>query len=413
MCIVDAITSLRGIMIPKKVPVFWVPIFLLPLIISPIMLIHASYTVDAVVIGPRCDSCIRYIQELQTALEDLGVKEIEILFIDPIFVASEALEAHERRNDIHSRFNVPLEMQGRITVLLDDRILFEGKVPTDSIVDYLKNHLGEHPRLVVKWDEVGEIYQVLDETGKVIEHRDWDSIWEQEGSETSRSLNALLITVVVSGLLDGINPCAFTVLIFMIGILFATITNEKGSKLNVLLIGSVYIAAVFLAYTVIGLSLYKIVELTEFTTLIARAGAIIMIFLGLLTIKDYFFRNSFSLRIPLMGQIAIYEQMRKLTFSAVFVAGLMVGVFELPCTGGIYLGIIGLLANQSTFFEGLGYIIIYNLAFVFPLFLILALSISGKVRRFSLEKAGYRGLKLLSGLIFISLGLYILFSWLF
>jgi cytochrome c biogenesis protein CcdA len=53
-----------------------------------------------------------------------------------------------------------------------------------------------------------------------------------------------------------------------------------------------------------------------------------------------------------------------------------------PCSGGIYVAVIGLLAAQTTYWEGLGYLYLYNLAFVLPLVLILAVaSNKGLARR--------------------------------
>ncbi|MCX6688361.1 MAG: hypothetical protein NTZ39_01465 [Methanoregula sp.] len=61
------------------------------------------------------------------------------------------------------------------------------------------------------------------------------------------------------------------------------------------------------------------------------------------------------------------------TLPAAFVLGILVGLFELPCTGGIYLAILGLVSTNYTLAEGLPYLILYNLIFVLPLVVILAL----------------------------------------
>jgi len=52
--------------------------------------------------------------------------------------------------------------------------------------------------------------------------------------------------------------------------------------------------------------------------------------------------------------------------------GVLVGIFELPCTGGIYLAILSLLSHRVTLYEGIPYLLLYNLVFVLPLVLILA-----------------------------------------
>jgi cytochrome c biogenesis protein CcdA len=104
--------------------------------------------------------------------------------------------------------------------------------------------------------------------------------------------------------------------------------------------------------------------------------------------------------------------MRKLTLPSSFIAGLLVGFFEFPCTGGVYLAIIGLLAVNSSYLEGLFYLALYNLAFIAPLCLLLILSTLRKVENFSFtawNRDGNRKLKLVSGVFFIVIGTLILY----
>ena len=48
--------------------------------------------------------------------------------------------------------------------------------------------------------------------------------------------------------------------------------------------------------------------------------------------------------------------------------GTLVALVELPCTGGIYLAILSLIANSGM--KGVVYLVIYNFIFVLPLILI-------------------------------------------
>jgi cytochrome c-type biogenesis protein len=78
------------------------------------------------------------------------------------------------------------------------------------------------------------------------------------------------------------------------------------------------------------------------------------------------------------------------------VLGAAVGLFEFPCAGGPYLMILGLLHDTATRWEGLGFLLLYNLIFVLPLIIILAVASSpallmkvqawrgGNIRRFKL-----------------------------
>lgn len=78
--------------------------------------------------------------------------------------------------------------------------------------------------------------------------------------------------------------------------------------------------------------------------------------------------------------------MTQFLYPATFVLGFLVGLFEFPCTGGVYMGILGVLAERARFLEGVGYLIVSNLAFVLPLIVILLLITQKQVYRASIER---------------------------
>src|SRR3990172_4522354 len=65
-----------------------------------------------------------------------------------------------------------------------------------------------------------------------------------------------LPTVIVAGAVDGINPCAFTVLLLFITAMTAPLRvgeqNVRALRARLLGMGSIYIAAVFLTYLALG-----------------------------------------------------------------------------------------------------------------------------------------------------------------
>src|SRR5574342_388202 len=100
--------------------------------------------------------------------------------------------------------------------------------------------------------------------------------------------------VVGAALIDGINPCAFGVLIFMLAYLAKTAKKSK-----MLVNGLVYILFVFITYLVCGLILLPIIrKLAGFSVVSYYAIAGVIIIAGLLEIKDYFwYGKGFSLTI--------------------------------------------------------------------------------------------------------------------
>jgi cytochrome c biogenesis protein CcdA len=85
-------------------------------------------------------------------------------------------------------------------------------------------------------------------------------------------------------------------------------------------------------------------------------------------------------------------------------------MFELPCTGGIYLAILSLLSNQVTLIEGIPYLLVYNLFFVLPLIIILAIFTWGvPVERLDQLRTGSRRtIRVIMGVVMIALGIILL-----
>src|SRR3990172_2612090 len=119
--------------------------------------------------------------------------------------------------------------------------------------------------------------------------------WHPNAPDTSMQMylpQITLPTVVVAGLVDGINPCAFTVLLLFITTLTATLKagDQNVTALRARLIGTggIYIAAVFLTYLALGIGLLNSLSFFTQQHLPARLAALIAVLLGLWMLKDYF-----------------------------------------------------------------------------------------------------------------------------
>ncbi|MBI2317082.1 MAG: hypothetical protein HYU75_08785 [Betaproteobacteria bacterium] len=78
-------------------------------------------------------------------------------------------------------------------------------------------------------------------------------LWHPNAPEAAMKISLPRITlpaVVTAGIIDGINPCAFTVLLLFITALTTTLQADEGSasrlRARILGMGGSYIAAVFL-----------------------------------------------------------------------------------------------------------------------------------------------------------------------
>lgn len=96
-----------------------------------------------------------------------------------------------------------------------------------------------------------------------------------------------------------------------------------------------------------------------------------------------------------------------------FLMGFVVCLFELPCTGGPYLFILGLIAEQTTLFGAIPVLLLYNLFFVIPLVIITLLmyfGLSNVQEMDKLKDKNIRILHLVAGIIMLALGLIVIFN---
>ena len=219
-------------------------------------------------------------------------------------------------------------------------------------------------------------------------------------------LSALLPIVVTSGFLDGIHPCGLAVLFFFIALLL----SMNRSRNEMLLIGGAYIIGVFIAYFLIGVGILKV--FTFFPAhFMAKLGASLLILIGAVSLWEGLSGRK-AFKIPSVSRGWIDDWLRKSTLTAALVAGFIVGVCAFPCAGGIYVAILGLLASKFAFWEGLGYLALYNLMFVMPLILVLLFATNSKLlmKIEKMEKENRKKLKVVLGLGMVLLGAFILFG---
>ena len=185
-----------------------------------------------------------------------------------------------------------------------------------------------------------------------------------------------LPTVVVAAAVDGINPCAFTVLLLFITAMLATMQAGEQSlhaiRTRMLSLGGIYIAAVFLTYLGLGVGLLKALDFFTRQHLPARFGALAAILFGLWMLKDFFLPDlGWRLQAPSQVGTMARQMAKKATVPALILGGFLIGLCTVPCSGAVYLGVLSLLALQPSALLGYGYLVLYNLIFVLPLVVIL------------------------------------------
>ena len=96
---------------------------------------------------------------------------------------------------------------------------------------------------------------------------------------------------------------------------------------------------------------------------------------------------------------------------AAFLTGFIVTLFALPCTGGPYVFVLGVLSAQANRLLILPILLYYNIVLVFPLLIILGAVYFGLWEVSKAEHWKQRNLRLLhliAGVILVSLGFWVL-----
>lgn len=349
-----------------------------------------------------CGHCDIYLNEFKNFLFLHGYTNVEekLMINDPAVREEVARLNNERQ--------IPLEMQGHMITVVDDLLVLEGHVPISLLESLFEEYYEKpFPKMVVYQDlmiplEELDSYKTMDERGKIRECKIKDSILNCSKTGDVMPKGTLLLLVIFTGLIDGINPCAFGVLLFFIAFLY----TMRRSKMEIYKVGIVFIFMIFLTYLLIGLGLLQAILISGFPHLFGRISALLMLLLAIINIKDYFFYGKwFSLRIPSFAAPIIKKRMSDITLAGVIVLGFLVGLCTFPCSGGIYVGILSLMAMQTTFVEGLGLLLIYNVMFVVPLIVILLVASNERVanKLNYWEQHNKKNMKLASGIVMLAL----------
>lgn len=213
--------------------------------------------------------------------------------------------------------------------------------------------------------------------------------------------------IIITGLLDSLNPCAISLLLIYIALMYTMQKNHK----TIMSFGIFYISAIYITYFFIGIGILKAFAILGIPNLVTKIGAIFVIIFGLLNIKEYLWPNTpFNIRMPMNVRMKANEWAHKATIPSAIILGTLVGISEFPCSGAVYIAILSYLQAQETLISGVFYLAIYNLMFVLPLIVIYLLASNHVITEKLINKQEQLGRKMhliLAGLmIFLGLSLF-------
>jgi cytochrome c biogenesis protein CcdA len=210
-----------------------------------------------------------------------------------------------------------------------------------------------------------------------------------------------LPSMIVAGLVDGINPCAFAVILFLVSYLTLAGNRQQGNtavrfspasqRRQALFSGLAFSAGVYLCYFLIGLGLFQILNVLQgwrgahriifnlmggVCLLFALAAAVDVVNAHRKGTRGMKFGMPKSLR-SVVHRLIRERVGRNMLLVGAFGLGFVVSALELVCTGQIYLPVLIFINRTSAGIRSVACLAIYNLAFILPLLAVIVFGVYG------------------------------------
>ena len=349
---------------------------------------------------PHCAEERKYLNEIK---DDLG---IDVYYYE---VSEDASITDKVRNKLNiDNSYVPL------TIIGSDYVIGFGENTKEELEDMINSYRNTDYCSVVK--EIlndGDIQKCIEKNDGVYEEKDEKRI-PIIGKVNIKEVSLPLVSIVI-GLVDGFNPCAMWVLIFLISMLF----NMKNRK-KMWILGLTFIffsALVYLFFMMAWLNFATTIISTWFKYIIALVAVIG----SFINIRSYFNERKKDAgcqvtsskkrkKIMIKIQKIVNEKSFLLALLGIMALAFSINLIELACSAGLPVLFTQILAinNLSTFEYGI-YIFLYLLFFIIDdLIIFIIAMVTLKITGISNKYTKYS--HLIGGIIMLIIGLLMAFK---
>lgn len=353
---------------------------------------------------PHCKKEIQYLEELKNEYSNLDVVTYEV---------SQNVMNYNFMNRVIDKTGIVTNGQVPFTIIDTDYYIgFEDHVKK-SIKDSIDKFLNDKNSIdviakVKNGEDVSNIkYNVDPKSTKVI-----PILGEIDAKKVSLPLVAIVI-----GAVDGFNPCAMWVLLFLIGMLFHMKDKKKMWILGItfLLTSAVMYLLIMAAWLKVALSFMTVVWLRIFIAIVALVA-------GLVNLNSYIKekkrKDDGCEIVDEKKRKKMFTKIKKITSEKKFVLAIFgiialaisVNLVELACSAGLPLIFTQILAlNDLSTFEYVIYMLIYILFFLIDdivVFVIAMLTLN--IKGISSKYGKYS--HLIGGIIMILIGILMIFK---
>lgn len=300
---------------------------------------------------PHCEKELEYLDSIKDK-ENIDIKKYEVYYDTD---NQELMKTFEKAYNANFT-GVPVVIIGK------DYFLGESKEKTDELISKYSQNMGEY---IDAYQYV--LQQGNNNGGGLVNNADKKASIKIFNKEIKLESVGPVIFGILLGFADGINPCMFGVLIFLLTYLISI-----GSKKRVLKSGLIFAATAFVFYFTVMFLMHKLIfsttALLPYISIIKIIIGIIALVMGSIEIKDFFFYGKgVSLKIPEKFKPTLEKVTKQGTYFSAFLLAILSSLVELPCTIGIPLAYIGAIDKKMNIFIAL---LIYNIFFITPVLII-------------------------------------------
>lgn len=248
---------------------------------------------------------------------------------------------------------------------------------------------------------------ITDGTAGVLASGEAAGTWEDIMSRLLQEKGSIKISkfqLVVTGFLNGLNPCGISMLLMILSILLMSRRSFYGGSF-------VYLTGKFLTYLFMGFTigtLLSVIESTAFQALqkgMKAAFSVLALSFGIFYLMDFIhvLRKEYGkekLRLPERFRKWNHTMIKKLTkiperfwYPVLFLLGIVISAGEFLCTGQVYLASLLYMVKQNEGFnmQLAGNLVLYLTAMCVPMIVVVMLVSKGK----SVMSASHLSLKIL------------------
>ena len=336
---------------------------------------------------PHCTRALEYLDDLLVRVPELDIRTYEV---------SESHETTERFIELSRRFGV---QRPSVPVFYGCDTFLVGFGSAETTGREIERLLGLSPAPPASSPSVSPSEQSIET--------------DRFGVLSVDRLGLPLFTVAV-GLIDGFNPCAMWVLLFLLSLL----VNLRDRR-RMALIAGMFVGISGLVYFAFMAAWLNVFLLIGYSRVFQLALGVFAIGVAIIHAKDFFaFHRGPSFGIPESAKPGLYRRMRSVvraenltgSLVAIAIVAVLVNLVELLCTAGLpalYTQILSLRELSTSGYYG--YLALYNLAYIFDDSIMVAIAVVTLSHR-KLQESQGRWLKLLSAIMIGLLGGLLVFA---